>query len=83
MPAVNESSNLAITTGNGTGNLKLEYSNSGWPDDTNLHGWSDNIGNGECITLSNQSNYWGYVKVSGDFENAAIVVDFDVQKCRQ
>ncbi|MCS0196971.1 collagenase [Vibrio alginolyticus] len=83
VPAVNESSNLAITTGNGMGNLKLEYSNSGWPDGANLHGWSDNIGNGECIMLSNQSNYWGYVKVSGDFENAAIVVDFDAQKCRQ
>ncbi len=83
VPAVNEHANIAISTGNGTGDLKIEYSNLGWPDGSNLHGWSDNAGNKECITVSNQANYWGYIKVSGSFENSAIVVDFDAEACRE
>jgi microbial collagenase len=82
---VDQYSSMAITAGNGTGELKLQYSNYGWPNDqgSNLHGWSDNPGTSECITVGRQANYWGYLKVSGDFENAAIVVDFDTQTCRQ
>ncbi|EMB9230309.1 collagenase [Vibrio harveyi] len=83
IPAVNEHTSMAITTANGVGDLKIEYSNDGWPNGSNHHAWSDNAGNAECITLSNQRNYWGYVKVSGEFENAAIVVDFDTSGCRQ
>ncbi|MGR5516221.1 collagenase [Vibrio harveyi] len=83
IPAVNEHTSMAITTANGVGDLKIEYSNDGWPNGSNHHAWSDHAGNAECITLSNQRNYWGYVKVSGEFENAAIVVDFDTSGCRQ
>ncbi|HDM8138154.1 TPA: collagenase [Vibrio harveyi] len=83
IPAVNEHTSMAITMANGVGDLKIEYSNDGWPNGSNHHAWSDNAGNAECITLSNQRNYWGYVKVSGEFENAAIVVDFDTSGCRQ
>jgi microbial collagenase len=81
---VNEHQSMAITSANGTGDLKLEYSNFGWPNEagSNLHGWSDNEGNSECITIAGQANYWGYLKVSGNFENAAIVVDFDTSSCR-
>ncbi|WP_038173157.1 collagenase [Vibrio pacinii] len=81
---VNEHQSMFITTANGTGDLKIEYSNYGWPntESSNLHGWSNNAGNGECIALNYQSNYWGYIKISGEFENAAIVVDFDTQSCR-
>ncbi|MDO6542248.1 collagenase [Photobacterium sanguinicancri] len=68
---------MSITTANGSGNLKLEYSNFDWPNGSNLHAWSDNAGNDECITLSWQNQYWGYLKISGEYENAAIVVDFD------
>ncbi|MFM2587803.1 collagenase [Vibrio sp. TBV020] len=82
---VDQYQSMAITSGNGSGELKLEYSNYGWPNDqgSNLHGWSDNPGTSECITLGRQANYWGYLKVSGSFENAAIAVDFDTQTCRQ
>ncbi|MFZ3463931.1 collagenase [Vibrio harveyi] len=83
IPAVNEHTSMAITTANGIGDLKIEYSNDGWPNGSNHHAWSDNAGNAEYITLSNQRNYWGYVKVYGEFENAAIVVDFDTSGCRQ
>ncbi|EGA71682.1 collagenase [Vibrio sinaloensis DSM 21326] len=85
IPAVNESSTMSITSANGSGDLKLEYSNFAWPNSegSNLHGWSANPGNGECITVNGQANYWGYLKVSGDFANAALVVDFDTPGCRQ
>tara|TARA_Y100001956_G_C4127140_1_gene190842 strand:+ start:2710 stop:5253 length:2544 start_codon:yes stop_codon:yes gene_type:complete len=85
IPAVNEYRTMSITSANGTGDLKLEYSNFGWPNSygSNLHDWSANPGNGECITIVGQANYWGYLKVSGEFENAALVVDFDTAGCRQ
>jgi microbial collagenase len=74
---------MHITAGNGEGDLRLEYSNFSWPNGYNLHNWSDNPGNGECIDMGYQAHYWGYLKVSGDFKNAAIVVDFDTGSCRQ
>lgn len=82
---VNTYQSMSITSAHGTGDLKLEYSNFGWPNDeaSNLHGWSDNSGNAECITIAGQANYWGYLKVSGEFSNAALVVDFDTAGCRQ
>ena len=81
---VNQHPSMAITAGNGLGEVKLEYSNFGWPNEqgSNLHGWSDNPGTQECITLGGQANYWGYLKVSGSFENVAIAVDFDTPTCR-
>ncbi len=82
IPAVNEHRSMSITTANGSGNLKVVYSNFGWPNANNLHGWSDNPGNQECITLGTQANYWGYVKITGNYDNAAIVVDFDAPGCR-
>ncbi|MFW7526266.1 collagenase [Vibrio ostreicida] len=82
---VNQPSTIALTSANGTGDLKVEYSNSGWPNElgTNVDGWSDNPGNAECIRLSQQTGYWGYIKISGDFNHAAIVVDFDEPSCRE
>lgn len=73
---------VAITTGNGGGNLTLEYSNSGWPTANNVDVISDNSGNNECIYLTNQSQYWGYLKISGQVNGASIVVDYDAQGCR-
>ena len=73
---------VAITTANGTGDLNLEYSNSGWPNGSNVHAYSQNQGNSECIYITNQSQYWGYVKVSGKAQGASIVVDFDTPGCR-
>ncbi|MFA1575962.1 M9 family metallopeptidase [Vibrio cyclitrophicus] len=79
---VDQHQSIAITTANGTGNLLLEYSNQGWPNGSNVDGRSNKAGNNECIYLTNQSDYWGYIKVSGEFENAALVVDFNTEGCR-
>lgn len=73
---------IAITTGNGTGDLNLEFSNMGWPNGSNHNGSSYNAGNNECIYLTNLSEYWGYIKVSGESNNASLVIDFDTNGCR-
>jgi len=73
---------IAISTGNGSGDLSIEFSNYGWPDNSNIQGASYNTGNGECIYLTNLSEYWGYIKVSGASNGASLVVDFDTAGCR-
>jgi len=73
---------IAISVGNGTGDLRLDFSNSGWPNGSNHHGSSNNVGNSECVYLTNLSEYWGYIKVSGNADGAALVVDFDTAGCR-
>lgn len=83
IPAVSEYQTIAITAGNGTGDLTLEYSNLNWPDGTNVQASSANMGNSECIILEHQANYWGYLKVSGSFENAALRVEAGSNQCRQ
>lgn len=73
---------MAISTGNGSGDLAIDFSNSGWPNSSNTQGSSNNSGNGECIYLTNLSQYWGYIKVSGASDGASLVVDFDTAGCR-
>lgn len=75
-------SSVAITAGNGSGDLGIEYSNSGWPDGSNNDGASDAAGNEECIYLTNQSQYWGYLKITGSAVGASVIVDFDTPGCR-
>ncbi|TQV84386.1 collagenase [Aliikangiella coralliicola] len=82
IPGVRDHNSIAITTGNGTGNLDIEYSNQGWPNGSNNDGSSSNAGNGECIYLTGGSQYWGYIKVSNSTGGASIVVDFDSAACR-
>jgi microbial collagenase len=79
---VSGQNSVAISTGNGSGDLKIEYSNSGWPSGNNVDAVSDNTGNNECIYVTGQSQYWGYLKVSGQASNASIVVDYNASGCR-
>ncbi|MAD88384.1 MAG: collagenase [Pseudoalteromonas sp.] len=79
---VSGQNSIAITSANGSGDLSLEYSNQGWPNGSNVEASSSNTGNGECIYLTNQSQYWGYLKVSGNAQGASIVVDYNAPSCR-
>ncbi len=79
---VSGATSIAISSGNGTGDINLEYSNAGWPNGSNVQASSSNSGNGECIVISNQSQYWGYLKVSGTSSGASIVVDYNATSCR-
>ena len=79
---VQNQSGVAITTANGSGDISLSYAASGWPNGRNEIDLSSNSGNSECIYITNQSEYWGYLKVSGTSNGASLVVDFNSQGCR-
>lgn len=72
---------ISIQTANGTGDLALEYSNQGWPTSNNVEASSFRAGNGECINLSGQTNYWGYLKISGSSNGATILVKYNEGWC--
>ncbi|NOU50925.1 PKD domain-containing protein [Pseudoalteromonas sp. JBTF-M23] len=81
LESVDEQSSVRIETANGSGDLTLEYSNSGWPNGTNVDARSDNQGNAECISVSGQSQFWGYLKVSGDSQAASLKVTYNDGGC--
>ncbi|WP_152614506.1 collagenase [Pseudoalteromonas luteoviolacea] len=73
---------ISIQTAHGSGDLTLEYSNQGWPNDANTEARSANEGNGECINLTGQSQYWGYLKVSGNHQGATLLVRYNEGYCQ-
>ncbi|MCJ8271563.1 MAG: collagenase [Psychrosphaera sp.] len=81
---VENHSSIAITTGNGTGDLAVYYKTGGWPDASDNHGSSDNAGNDECIYLTTNlaNSYWGYLKITGGASGASIIVEYDTPGCR-
>ncbi|WP_409455153.1 PPC domain-containing protein [Pseudoalteromonas sp. MMG012] len=81
MEDVSGHTQIKIETAHGTGDIALEYSNSGWPNDVNVDASSNNVGNVECINLNGQSQYWGYFKVSGTSAGTTIKVTYDEGGC--
>ncbi|MBQ4845883.1 collagenase [Pseudoalteromonas sp. MMG005] len=81
MEDVSGHTQIKIETAHGTGDIALEYSNSGWPNDVNVDASSNNVGNVECINLNGQSQYWGYLKVSGTSAGTTIKVTYDEGGC--
>ncbi|WP_419535632.1 PPC domain-containing protein [Endozoicomonas sp.] len=75
--------NIAITTNNGNGNLRIYARQESWP----LLDGSDYIsargGNSQCIIINNPKSGWVYITVKGSYANASLVVDFDRQTCRE
>jgi hypothetical protein len=79
---ISSHNSIAISTGNGSGDLAIEYKNGGWPSASDNHGSSNNGGNSECTYITVSTDYWNYLKVSGDAQGASIVIDFDTTDCR-
>lgn len=79
---VNAHQTISITSGHGEGNIDVYYKNGGWPSDTDYDAKSDGISNSECISLTAGSQYWSYLKVTGNASGASIIVDFDTPGCR-
>ncbi|MEJ6476856.1 collagenase [Pseudoalteromonas piscicida] len=73
---------VVIQTAHGSGDLGLEYSNAGWPNDTNVEASSFNQGNQECIEIAAQSQYWGYLKVSGAPAGASLKLSYNEGGCQ-
>lgn len=78
---INSHNSITIRTAHGSGDVNLDYSNSGWPNGTNSHGSSVNPGNSECIHVAGGDQYWGYIKVEGSNGSASILVEFDGAGC--
>ncbi|MEI5638870.1 MULTISPECIES: collagenase [unclassified Pseudoalteromonas] len=79
---VSAQQSVMIETAHGSGDLALQYSNQGWPNESNVDASSFNLGNKECIMLGQQANYWGYLKVSGNSNGAALKVVYNEQSCQ-
>ncbi len=82
---VNSHTSMAITIGNGSGDVNVDYKTGGWPSASDNDGSSHNSGTSECIYINNLSSamdYWGYFKITGGGSGASIVVDFDTAGCR-
>ena len=82
IPLIDEHNSIAITTAHGTGDLNIQFSNRGWPNDTNVDATSGLAGNAECIYLTGLESYWGYLEISGLATGASIIMDFDTEGCR-
>ncbi|MFT4929035.1 MAG: hypothetical protein ACI8WB_005162 [Phenylobacterium sp.] len=81
---VKSHSSIAITTAHGTGDLSVGYTAGNWPNGSTDDGFSDELGNNECIYLTATTDeHWGYLHVWGDASGASIVIDFDTEGCRQ
>ena len=86
----NRRKNVAITTGQGSGDLILS-SNGLWLDkeDGKLkHGVSNQVehknrpGNHDCIILDSPTRSYAQITTSGQAQNASLVVDYNSDTCR-
>lgn len=80
---ITSTQSLAITTAHGSGSLNILYKNGGWPSDNDKDAQSNSGGTSECIQIAAGSEYWSYLKISGNAENTSIIVDFGAQQCRK
>lgn len=78
----NGHNSVAITTGHGSGNLDVYFSNNGWPSETSATHSSVGPDNNECLYLTNLTNYWSYLKITNSGGDASIVLDFGAEGCR-
>lgn len=73
---------IAISTGHGSGDLSLFVRNGGWPATNGSDPNSQTDGNSECVVISNPTNYWTYIAVTGTKSDASLVVDLGAADCR-
>ncbi|OHU90554.1 MULTISPECIES: PKD domain-containing protein [Pseudoalteromonas] len=78
--------NVAITLINAPSDTKVYLGDGHWPkaDGSDHDAVSITQGNQACLfyKITEQSRYWGYLKMSGNPIGATIVVDYDVAGCR-
>ena len=85
IPGMNQHKTLALTVAFAEGEFQLYYENGGWPSAHSEEYDEKVIGNGSAclyINLDSDTEYWGYLQVTGDLQGATIVADFDTQDCR-
>ena len=80
MPKSDTQNSISVSTGYGTGNLKLSL-NSGAPTDPGYPVPGRNS-NTACAILKNPDQYWTFLTIKGDADRVALAVDFNTNKCR-
>ena len=80
MPKSDLQTSISVSTGYGTGNLKLSL-NNGAPSDPGYPVPGRNS-NTACTILKNPDQYWTFLTIKGDADRVALAVDFNTNKCR-
>ena len=78
-------SSIAISTGNGGGDLSLYVDQGRWPStasNSNAFKSLTSDTNNECVIINNPSQYWLMIAVTGARNKASLVVDFGATSCR-
>ena len=80
IPNSNKQNSISVSTGYGTGNLKLSLNNGAATDPGNpVPGRnSSNI----CAILKNPDQYWSFLTIKGSADQVTLAVDFNTDKCR-
>ncbi|WP_444997385.1 PKD domain-containing protein [Aliikangiella sp. IMCC44359] len=81
----NSHNSIAITTGHGTGDLSLYAQNGQWPNTGSNSTSPRSITAGtntECVILTNPTQYWTMIGITGNRDKASVVVDFGATSCR-
>ncbi|KAF7771256.1 hypothetical protein PCIT_a4324 [Pseudoalteromonas citrea] len=85
LSGVNEHNSVAISTGHGNGDLSLYVDQGRWPNtglNSNAYKSITSGTNGECVVISNPSQYWLMIAVTGNRSKSSIAVDFGATSCR-
>ena len=78
IPKSDKQNSISVSTGHGTGNLKLSL---GAPTDPGYPVPGRNS-NTACTILKNPDQYWTFLTIKGDANRVALAVDFNTNKCR-
>ena len=80
IPNSNEQNSISVSTGYGTGNLRLSLNNGAITDPGNpVPGRNSNAA---CAILKNPDQYWSFLTIKGNANRVALAVDFNTDKCR-
>jgi hypothetical protein len=83
IPDVDAYQSIAIRTAHGTGDISLNFKQGSWPSSASYDAKSETIGtNVECISIDTNSEYWGYLEVTGAAQGASLLVTFNEEKCQ-
>jgi len=85
LSGASEHNSVAISAAHGEGNLSLYVDLGRWPNTGSNSTAYRSITSGtnqECVIISNPSQHWLMIAVSGDRNNASLAVDFGATSCR-
>ena len=85
LSGANSHDSIAISTAHGSGDLNLYVDQGHWPStgpNSTAYKSLTADSNQECVIINNPSQHWLMIAISGERDNASIVVDFGATSCR-